>query len=113
MKLLVMQLSEEEVNYKRNCCNCFLWTLRDSSHVYLRCFVPCGWIYECSEQWGLGSVNLRQTFKVHNQKVSLQCAVTATQTEGPMYSFKVFYQSSVSVTLFGAFLEHCGGRKNV
>jgi transcription elongation factor Elf1 len=81
------QLQEKNTFFVTGFCELFMTVfLTQNIQSYEAWFQLSGYISVQNSRYR-SSINLRQAFKVHscNQKVGVQCAVTATQTEGSIY----------------------------
>jgi hypothetical protein len=80
----------EERNYKRrkHFCNWYLQAVNDSVlYSELIFFTNKAWYISAQNNMYWSSINLRQAFEVplHDQKIGVQCAITATQIVGPIF----------------------------
>jgi hypothetical protein len=103
----------EEYDYGRRThfCNWFLQAVHDGAlDPKLTFFTEEAWFHlsgyinaQSNKYWS--SINPKQTFEVplHDQKIGVWCAITASQIVGPIFLKTLLIQSGMSLTFSGPF----------
>jgi hypothetical protein len=105
----------EECDYGRrtHICNWFLQAVHDGVlDPKLTFFTDEAWFHQsgyndAQNNRYRSSINPRQTFEVplHDQKIGVWCAITASRTVGPIFFKSLLIQSGMSLKFLGHFSE--------